>query len=431
MVVKNVSNLERLKHVVLLGVILSTSVSSGCGESASAQRSEVEESASGLGSGGARASSFTDQTHDVTDSAEEQETADDADSGTESADATDHSAHTAAGAASAAGASAAGASAAGASAGSAAAGSGGDTSHDMASMSGLPHPDPSTFPEGSEGYSDERLESTTEQPAVAGDGVGAFRTFCDYSHMAYDDPIVFPGKPGASHLHAFFGNTLTGANSTTESLQTTGNSTCRGGIVNRSGYWVPALLDRSGTPVRPERIEVYYKTGYLGLASNEIKKIPEGLRMVSGNAKASAPQEHSYWGCHDNYVGHKTSVPNCGANDYPTMVVEFPQCWDGKNLDSTDHISHMAYADGGCPASHPYAIPAITFNVLYKQAAGGMDGYRLSSDMYSSSEPGGYSAHGDWLYGWDQDFVDEIVENCVSKGLDCHSHLLGDGRALY
>ena len=43
----------------------------------------------------------------------------------------------------------------------------------------------------------------------------------------------------------------------------------------------------------------------------------------------------------------------------------FPSCWDGVNLDSPDHMSHVAYAvdgevDGDCPSSHPVKIPAIS-----------------------------------------------------------------------
>ena len=61
--------------------------------------------------------------------------------------------------------------------------------------------------------------------------------------MSFDDPIVFPGQPGRSHLHTFFGNTGANADSTAESIRGTGNSTCRGGIANRSSYWVPTLID--------------------------------------------------------------------------------------------------------------------------------------------------------------------------------------------
>jgi len=262
------------------------------------------------------------------------------------------------------------------------------------------------------------------------DGVGAFRTRCDYSHMLWDDPIVYPNQPGKAHLHTFFGNTDVDAYSTQDSVRTSGNSTCRGGIANRSSYWVPALIDAAGKPVAPEAIDVYYKSGYLGIAPTEIQTFPSGLRVIAGSAKASGPQEHAYWGCHQNYIGHPSTIPQCQKGDNLLMVVEFPQCWDGVNLDSADHMSHMAYPKGGkCPSTHPVAIPLISFNVLYPVRD--VKGWRLSSDMYDASKPGGYSAHGDWFEGWDSDIAKTYVENCVRKGVDCHSHLLGDGRTIF
>ncbi|HAE99910.1 MAG TPA: hypothetical protein DCG63_01275, partial [Methylophilaceae bacterium] len=65
---------------------------------------------------------------------------------------------------------------------------------------------------------------------------GEFRIGCDYAKMAPDDPIVYPSVPGASHLHTFFGNVDVSAYSTNDSLRTSGNTTCAGGIANRSGY---------------------------------------------------------------------------------------------------------------------------------------------------------------------------------------------------
>jgi len=38
-------------------------------------------------------------------------------------------------------------------------------------------------------------ESTASEPS------GAFRFFCEFSHLAYDDPILYPGQQGAAHLH--------------------------------------------------------------------------------------------------------------------------------------------------------------------------------------------------------------------------------------
>src|SRR5215210_4308885 len=60
-----------------------------------------------------------------------------------------------------------------------------------------------------------------EGPHASPDEVGAFRFSCLPGHIARDDPIVYPGQPGKSHLHQFFGNTDTDANSTYQSLRTT------------------------------------------------------------------------------------------------------------------------------------------------------------------------------------------------------------------
>ncbi|HKP62941.1 MAG TPA: DUF1996 domain-containing protein [Polyangiales bacterium] len=291
-----------------------------------------------------------------------------------------------------------------------------------------PYIDMSAIPTGDRGSSTVDISSTSEKPA-AGDGTGMFRTSCDFSHMAKNDPLVFPGQPGASHLHAFFGNTGTDANSTQDSIRNSGNSTCRGGIANRSSYWVPALIDAQGKPVKPISMDVYYKSGYNGIAASAIKPFPSGLRVIAGSAKASSAQEHAFWECHGAYNGHPGSIPQCPGAEAIKMMVEFPQCWDGKNLDSADHMSHMAYPSGGkCPSTHPVPIPAITFNVLYPVRDS--SGWHLASDMYDQKMPGGFSAHADWFEGWDPKVSEAFVKNCVNPAVDCHSHLLGDGRAI-
>ena len=41
--------------------------------------------------------------------------------------------------------------------------------------------------------------------------VAEFLADCPFSHRLPDDPIVFPNLPGASHMHSFFGSTVTNA----------------------------------------------------------------------------------------------------------------------------------------------------------------------------------------------------------------------------
>ena len=83
-------------------------------------------------------------------------------------------------------------------------------------------------------------------PSLEGD-LGEFVALCPSSHRAQNDPIVFPGQPGQSHLHSFFGSTTTDASSTLGTLLA-GGTTCDP-AVDRSAYWVPTLLE-NGVPIR-------------------------------------------------------------------------------------------------------------------------------------------------------------------------------------
>ena len=277
----------------------------------------------------------------------------------------------------------------------------------------------------------------TGKPVLNG---GDARTSCKFSHMKFDDPIVFPGQPGKSHLHAFFGNTGVDAFSTSQTLVAGGNSTCSGGIGNRSAYWVPAMIDsRNGTPIKPEGAGFYYKHG--NISGLLIKPIPEGLRMIAGDAGNSDPTgnpNHRFkclGGPNNENDKYGSGIGLCDKGAELWMEVFFPQCWDGINLDSPNHKSHMAfpvYSGVGdvynCPTTHPVALPSVTFNIIYKvQLTDDISKWRLSSDNYSSSLPGGYSGHGDYMFGWKKDVIEGIAK-CSNIEGDCHSHLLGDGR---
>ena len=259
---------------------------------------------------------------------------------------------------------------------------------------------------------------------------GEFRISCGFSHMNFDDPLVFPGQKGKAHLHAFFGNTLTDFASTAESIASSGNSTCQGGTLNRTAYWVPAIINvNDGVPVKPEGNMNYYKASE---NNRFVTAPPKGLRMIAGNAKSvgpSAGQKGSYL-CRGKdgtmSISGPAIPPNCEPGDFVTRVA-FPQCWDGKNLDSANHQSHMAYRAGslenGCPSTHPILLPNISFNVHYLvKYVGETANWRLSSDSYSSTLPGGYSIHADWFNGWDEATMNLIVNKCLHTGVNCGSN---------
>ncbi|MEL6782148.1 MAG: DUF1996 domain-containing protein [Pseudomonadota bacterium] len=284
------------------------------------------------------------------------------------------------------------------------------------------------------------------------DGSGAFRTHCLESHISHDDPLVHPGQPGAAHEHVFFGNPIVDAHTTIADLSGATRTTCDGNAVNRSAYWVPALYDGRGARIAYVDPLFYYKTGYHVPAAS-IEPPPEGLRMIAGNAHATAPQgthvvkfrcaswhTDRQWFDTGDPLDHVDALPDCALDDLLEVRVVFPQCWDGRNLSAPDNQSHMAYprqaeppvaGTGACPASHPVAIPEISYNfAIYVTAETGLPStWRFSSDQPDVMAPG-VSLHADWMNGWDPAIMEAIVENCLRPARECGVGLLGDGTRL-
>ena len=296
-------------------------------------------------------------------------------------------------------------------------------------------------------------------PSAAPDVVGAFRLVCHASHISYDDPIVFPGQPGKSHLHQWFGNDLADANSTYESLRKTGNSTC-GNALNRSAYWMPALLNGKGGVIRPDYVSIYYKRrpktdplcAKIGKACVDL---PRGLRFIFGRNMldmAALPTGSGYLNCDGpgaipgHYPDIPTAAKNCPIGARLGAVISAPECWDGKNLDSADHRSHVAYSRyigqsyAQCDAAHPYVIPTFTLGAWWSVDAdldrsGTWDGTFNSWHFSSDNMPGmpmkpGTSFHTDWFGAWNDQVLATWHANCIDKMLNASGADLCDGTQL-
>lgn len=295
------------------------------------------------------------------------------------------------------------------------------------------------------------LVLSNEEVGEREDGTGAFRTHCLESHLSQDDPLVFPGQPGATHEHVFFGNASVDAFTTPATLLQAQVTTCDGQTLNRSAYWVPALYDGSGERIVYEDPLFYYKTGY-HVAAPAIQVPPAGLRMIAGNAAASAPQgteaiqfrcsgwtSEIAWFDPGDPLDHIDILPDCPENELVEIRIVFPQCWDGVNLDASDHISHMAYPSravppvagtGNCPATHPVVLPEISYNfaVRVTEQRGSPLTWRFSSDR--EGYPAGTHLHADWMNGWDETIMETIVRECLRPARECMVGLLGDGTRL-
>jgi Domain of unknown function (DUF1996) len=243
------------------------------------------------------------------------------------------------------------------------------------------------------------LLAATGGPTTAAGGVGPsaaprpgfFVVSCPFSHRNNDDPIVFPGEPGRSHDHSYFGNTSVDAHSTPASLRG-GETTCSI-AADAAGYWTPTLYV-GRRPVVPYLVIAYYGRRTPGA----VKPFPADLRMVAGNANARRPQRLSVvsWSCGGVGPARRSArIPRCPPSQPLRYTVEFPNCWNGRDTDSPDHTSHVAYSQRGqCPASHPVAMVKLVLTLYY---TGVPVGAQLSS--------GKLGGHADFMNGWDQDVL--------------------------
>ena len=231
---------------------------------------------------------------------------------------------------------------------------------------------------------------------------------CDVNHRLNDDPIVFPGLPGASHNHSFIGNPAVNAASTPQSL--VGGATSCEDPLDASGYWFPTLL-KNGVPVIPDAPTVYYKSGVKDYRT--VKPFPAGFKLLVGDLHTpDAAHFLGNWQC-NGYKGN--AIPaSCPAGSSLVVRLTAPSCWDGVHVDTTDHKSHMAFpARGVCPADHPVPLPMLEIKLPYPLNNGDTSGLAYSSGA-------SYSFHYDFMNGWDATRQNYLVSYCINGGRQCN-----------
>jgi hypothetical protein len=291
------------------------------------------------------------------------------------------------------------------------------------------------------------------------DVVGAFRFICGAGQISYDDPIVFPGQPGRSHLHQYYGNTKADAHSTFVSLRTSGDSTCNnmgdGTAANRSAYWMPAMLDGKGHVVVPDYVQVYYKREPIDSPACDPNSpirygvcigIPNGIKFISGFDMASGKpgQFTARFKCMtpdgNRMLGRERMnmtdlKADCVVGGFVEMSIQSGRCWNGQ-LDSADHRSHLVNllrngSARSCPSSHPYYMPQFTISSFYHIRDGDdLDLWSLSSDAMYPKLPRGSTSHFDYFEGWDETVKAMWVDHCIGRKLNCSGGDLGNGQQL-
>ena len=245
-------------------------------------------------------------------------------------------------------------------------------------------------------------------------------TSCAWSHASNDDPIVYPGLPGRAHLHDFTGAKTAGAFSTPNSLEA-GGTTCAM-PADTSAYWIPRLFYR-GISLPPKgqgaknALFYYRRQG----SSLRFQTIPRGLKMIVGNANATSAVGNAdlaagriIFKCGP---GSGTDLPQppaqCGSG---LMVVslKFPNCWNGRDLDSPDHKAHMKYPP--CTSTHPVPIPRIESFWRYQVGTAPIGTVQFAGE--GGPRPY-YTIHQDFFNAWNVTDLQSLMNRCINGGVDC------------
>jgi Domain of unknown function (DUF1996) len=241
-------------------------------------------------------------------------------------------------------------------------------------------------------------------------------TVCFVTKRAPDDPIIFPGQPGKSHDHTFSGSLAINASSTADELLRSPTNCTNSG--DKSSYWMPTLLV-NGKPRLPYQVRAYYRAATRD--TKQLQTIPFGLKMLAGDMMATSPQNAGIAGFQCRIEGKGATVkkqslpPQCGSKALFELSVRFPNCWDGKNLDSPDHRSHMSYASGyKCDPAHPVQIPQLT---LAERFAPGTTGGKITLSAMNSP----LTLHADFFNAWDPRSLDALMKYCIYAHRFCET----------
>lgn len=220
------------------------------------------------------------------------------------------------------------------------------------------------------------------------------------------DPIINPNEL-SDHIHTFYGATAARPETTYEDLR---NAYGGSGDAeeNQSLYWHPTVYRVDSENGVHHMVDMHIASAYYIWTPGVTRAFPNGFKMIS-----FIPEEEA--------VGFFDEEP---SEELETEIW-FPDCWDGINLDSNDHMSHVAFSSnrdvsGTCPDTHPVKIPKIEFFVRVAPYLGG-------THVFSD---GTTRLHADYFSGWDQEKLQHVLDNCDNGSFESAPDMVCGNRSV-
>ncbi|KPI32033.1 DUF1996 domain-containing protein [Streptomyces sp. NPDC048253] len=256
-----------------------------------------------------------------------------------------------------------------------------------------------------------------------------------------DNVIVAPGVTnGAHHLHDYVGNQNNDAFASDQELAGAGTSCQNQG--DKSSYFWPVLRVQDGSQDFDQNNDGGGKEGnvgkilqpaqaqikFVGNKKGKVVAMPTALRIITGDAKAFVngnANANVNWSCtgFENKVQLESQYPICPQGSQVVRTTNFQSCWDGQNIDSANHRTHVAFvqADGTC-ANGFKAIPQLQVRLVYNVPAPKLQNgtvvqpYAVDSFPENLHKP--ITDHNDFINFFSTNVMNKMV-NCINTGKKC------------
>jgi hypothetical protein len=179
------------------------------------------------------------------------------------------------------------------------------------------------------------------------------------------------------------------------------------------------LPNNTGGIVRPAKVLIEYR----GNATSKVVAMPKFLRALTGDAKPISrgpANARATWTCSGFTDRLADKYPICPAGQQVQRVQDFPGCWDGKNIDSTNHRDHLAFADpatGACKQGF-VAIPQLRITISYDIPRDVQTKGQFALDSFPEEDHNPFSDHNDFINVNSAQTMQKIA-TCINKGKTC------------
>ncbi|KAI2470832.1 hypothetical protein F4781DRAFT_159338 [Annulohypoxylon bovei var. microspora] len=270
--------------------------------------------------------------------------------------------------------------------------------------------------------------------------------------LARIDPIMDLGEI-SPHIHTVHGSSGFSLAATFDDLMGANCTSCAV-TQDKSAYWTPALYFQDSSTQEFELVnQVGGMLAYYLLRGDNVTAFPAGFQMISGSnyrreytvgdPKSPDPPQSNWaalkqtgqddlaqraigFNClnyqkapeaslYRHYLPDKAFL-DANCPDGVRIELMFPSCWNGQ-VSATDHKSHVAFpslvGNGDCPDTHPQRLVTLFYETIWNTNQADFQG-REGQFVISNGDPTGFGYHGDFMAGWDPEFLQDAINTCTN-----------------